>query len=222
MPGGPPQTVDIELDGSPETLVSGGQPHIRDIEPGGSPETLVSGGQPLIPTSGSDQPFLSHGGLPLRQAPAVGFRHKPDSHLAGLPSSLGLGLTATLPDGHPPSPGASDFGESEDGVPFPEGSGSSFVQLFGLVREFLNVPSPVTPSSSHLTGVERTQDTAVSVPPPLTLPRSLLAQSVREEAQCRALGLPKPCSAPLCLPKDWHIRARSFTCQKAPLWILLL
>ena len=58
--------------------------------------------------------------------------HKPGSHIAGLSSSLGLGLTATLPDGHPPSPGASNFGECEDGVPFPEGSGSSFVQLLAL------------------------------------------------------------------------------------------
>ena len=60
-------------------------------------------------------------------------------------------------------------------MPFTEGSGSSFVHLIGLVREFLNLPSAEVPSSSQLSGIERTQDAAVSVPPSLTLPCSLLA-----------------------------------------------
>ena len=51
--------------------MSGGQPHFREFEPGVSPETVMSGGHPLIPTSESDQPFLTGGCLPLEKALAV-------------------------------------------------------------------------------------------------------------------------------------------------------
>ena len=90
MPGGPPRTVDIELDASPATIMSGGQPHIRDFEPGASPRDSHVRRPASYPYQWLRPVFIfvAHGSLPLGQAPAADV-----SYLAHAPDGLvGPGL----------------------------------------------------------------------------------------------------------------------------------
>ncbi|MPC38389.1 hypothetical protein E2C01_031895 [Portunus trituberculatus] len=57
--------------------------------------------------------------------------------------------------------------------------------------------------------VEREQGSVLPHHLSLTLPQSLMTQAVHEEAQCRSLKEPMPCSANLRLSKDWYGWARS-------------
>ncbi|MPC47181.1 hypothetical protein E2C01_040917 [Portunus trituberculatus] len=156
------------------------------------------------------------GSLPLIQEVSV-----EAGQLAPLPggSGVGQGPSSPMPAGHPLSTTGTCEDDEED-VP-PNQGVSPFLHLIGQVKAYLHMPSLEAPSSSQLMGVERGQGSVLPCQPSLTLPWSLIGQAVREDAQCRSLKEPKPCSPNFRLFRDWYGLARSFYLPEEPHWLLL-
>ncbi|MPC42467.1 hypothetical protein E2C01_036089 [Portunus trituberculatus] len=167
----------------PLAPMPGGHPLPRsglgNVEPGGS----VPGGLPLIQEASVEagKPALVPGG-----------------------SVVGQSLLAPMPVGHPLSAAGTCEGDWEEVLPNQEGV-SLFLHLTGQGQGHL--PSPEAASSSELTDVERAQGSVLPCHPTLTFPQSLMVQAVHEEAKCRFLKEPKPCSANFQLSTDWVGRA---------------
>ncbi|MPC58360.1 hypothetical protein E2C01_052362 [Portunus trituberculatus] len=230
MPGSQTPFQDVEVGVCHTAPMPSGQTPFQDVEVGVYHMAPMPGGQPIIPscglgvsetiprTLGVELGTIMSDGLLPSQSVSVGASHKASMEVsveAGRPtvvpggSGLGQCLSAPMPVGHPLSTEQSYEDEEEDVAPNQVGV-SPFLHLIGQVRDHLHLPAPKAPSLSHLTGVERAQGSVLSSNPFFSFPRLLMAQAVREEAQCRSLKEFKPCSANFQLSRDWYGRARSF------------
>ncbi|MPC89189.1 hypothetical protein E2C01_084124 [Portunus trituberculatus] len=187
----------------------------------------MPGGQLIIPSHGlgvvvefgHSHAFSMFDGLLPTQNMNVGVSHKASmlgnqSHVPCV--EVGMYSLAPIPGSHPlPLSGldhvdpARSCEDDEQDVPASQDV-SPVLYLIGQVRAYLHLPSPEAPSLSQLTGVERAQGSVLPRQLSLTLPWSVMAQAVHEEAQCRSLKKPKPCSANFQLSRDWYGEAKSF------------